>query len=51
MGSPAGSPENAGNWQIAAALLDPQAASVITEDTVTFGFGLEAITSPRSGRR
>jgi hypothetical protein len=44
-GSPDGSPENAGDWQIAEALFDPQAASVTTEDTVTFGFGFEAIAT------
>jgi hypothetical protein len=45
-GPPAGSPGNATDWVIGPALFAIPAASVTTEDTVTFGFGFEAITSP-----
>jgi Zinc carboxypeptidase/Immune inhibitor A peptidase M6 len=45
-GPPAGSPGNATDWVIGPALFEVPAASVTTEDTVTFGFGFEAITSP-----
>lgn len=45
-GLPDGSPDNAGSWQVAEALFEPPSASVSTEDTVTFGFGFEAIATP-----
>ncbi|CAN5918086.1 M14 family metallopeptidase [soil metagenome] len=44
-GAPASSPGNASDWQRTTTLFDPPAASVTTEDTVTFGFGFEAIAA------
>ena len=45
-GAPEGSPGNATDWERSSDLFGPPAAVVSTEDTVTFGFGLEAIASP-----
>ena len=42
-GAPASSPGNGGDWITSTALFDPPAAVAVTEDTVTYGYGFEAI--------
>jgi len=44
-GPPASSPGNAIDWITSPALFDQPAAIAVTEDTVTYGFGFEAITT------
>jgi hypothetical protein len=45
-GPPPGSPPASANWVRTTSLFPTLAASVSTEDTVTFGFGLEAVATP-----
>ncbi|MGB3734388.1 MAG: M14 family zinc carboxypeptidase [Ilumatobacter sp.] len=44
-GAPESSPGNSVDWVIGPALFEPPAAAVSTEDTVTLGFGFEAIAT------
>ena len=47
-GPPATSPGNATDWVVGPALFDTPAAIVRTEDTITFGFGFEAIANAQA---
>jgi hypothetical protein len=49
-GPPASSPGNAIDWIVSPALFEPPAAVAVTEDTVTYGFGFEAITTAEQRR-
>ena len=44
-GPPLTSPGNGVDWIVSEALFDPPAAAVVTDDTVTFGYGFEAIAT------
>lgn len=44
-GAPDTSPGNGVDWIVSGALFDPPAAAVVTDDTVTFGYGFEAIAT------
>ena len=46
LGAPAGSPGNAGDWELSAGLaLESITAAVTTADTVMLGFGLEQLAT------
>lgn len=45
-GAPSSSPGNGSDWIRSIALFEPPSAGVATDDTITFGFGFEAIATP-----
>ncbi len=47
-GPPSTSPGNAADWRVTGRLFDPPTAVAVTEDTVTFGFGFEAIVGEKA---